>query len=258
MLRTRVIPVLLIRNKGLIKTSKFVKPVYVGDPINAVKIFNDKEVYELAVFDVNASRDNKPLDVGYIKEMAAEAFMPLCYGGGLKSVEDIVRVFRAGVEKASLNSAVLINPNLVQEAAQHFGSQSILVCIDVKKNLLGQYRVANTRNSEKITLTNFEPVEYAQRMEELGAGELIVQSVDRDGTGTGYDAMLVQKISSAVSIPVIACGGAGTVSHFAEAVQAGASAVAAGQMFVFQGKHRAVLISYPSQNQLSQVLGDIR
>lgn len=254
MLRTRVIPVLLLRNKGLIKTSKFTKPVYVGDPINAVKIFNDKEVYEIAIFDVNASRENKPLDVGYIQEMAAEAFMPLCYGGGLKSIEDISRVFKAGVEKASLNTSALMNPSLVKEAAEHFGSQSILVCIDVKKNMLGQYRVANTSNSEKITLTTFDPVDYARRMEDLGAGELVVQSVDRDGTGIGYDAPLVQKIASAVSIPVIACGGAGTVNHFAEAVQMGASAVAAGQMFVFHGKHRAVLISYPSQEQLSRAL----
>ena len=253
MIRTRVIPVLLLKNKGLVKTTQFTQPKYVGDPMNAVKIFNDKEVNELIILDIEISKTGKEIDFEYLKEIASESFMPVCYGGGLKTMKDIEMVFRSGFEKVSLNTSALENRRLISEVADYFGVQAVTVSIDVKRNLLGHYQVVNTA---KNVSAGIDPVAYAREVASLGAGEILINSIDRDGMQKGYDINLIGKVASAVDVPVVACGGAGTLSDFREAVDAGASAVSAGSMFVFQGKHRAVLISYPQQQQLKNVIGE--
>lgn len=251
MLKTRVIPCLLLRNNGLVKTVRFKVPKYVGDPINAVKILNEKEVDELVFLDISATNENRGPAFKVISEVASECFMPLGYGGGIRTMDDIQRIFALGVEKVIINSSAHSNPRLISDAADSYGSQSIVVSMDVKRNLFGKYMV-HTCSGTKNTSTG--PVEYARRMAELGAGELIVNSIDRDGTMSGLDINLIRLVATAVDIPVVACGGAGTIEHLHEAVnQGGASAVAAGSMFVFQGKHRAVLISYPDREQLDRI-----
>jgi imidazole glycerol-phosphate synthase subunit HisF len=253
MLRIRVIPCLLLKNKGLVKTIRFKEPTYVGDPINAIKIFNEKEVDELVFLDIEASKEGRGPLLGRISEIATECFMPFCYGGGIKNLDQIRRVLAAGAEKVAINSQAILNPSLIKEASEEFGSQSIVVSIDVKKDIFKRYRVFE--HVKERTVKN-DPVEFAVKMKEMGAGELMVNSVDRDGTMQGYDIDLLKKISSAVDIPVIACGGAGKIGDFYEAVNAGgASAVAAGSLFVFYGKHRAVLINYPSEKELENIFG---
>lgn len=252
MLMPRVIPCLLLKDQGLVKTVKFKDPKYIGDPINAVKIFNDKEVDELLFLDIRASVECKSPPLKILEEIASECFMPLAYGGGVRSLDDVRQIFAVGVEKVCINSYAVENPEFIRQAAEMFGSQSIVVSIDVKRNLFGKYEVYTHGGSRH---TKIDPVEHARRMEQMGAGELFVNSIDRDGTQQGYDIELIRKISSAVAVPVIASGGAGRLEHFVEAVNSGASAVAAGSMFVFHGKHRAVLISYPEQGELSRVLG---
>ena len=251
MYQSRVIPVLLCNLEGsLVKTQKFKKPVYVGDPVNAVKIFNDKEVDELIFLDITATAQGRRPNIRYISEIATEAFMPLCYGGGLSNLEDIRAVIKAGIEKVSINSALEKDPDLISRAADVLGSSSTVASIDVKKDFWGKYLVVVRNSSKSLSM----PVlEFAQMMEQKGAGEIVLNSVDRDGVMEGFDLTLIEEISHHVGIPVIACGGAGNISHLKQAIQAGASAVAAGSMFVFQGKHRAVLISYPSQEELLEI-----
>jgi cyclase len=249
MLMPRVIPVLLFREGGLYKTTRFKDPVYVGDPINAVKIFNEKEVDELVFVDITATSERRRPNFERIGEIAGECFMPLCYGGGVKTVDDIKDVIACGVEKVAINSHAVENPAFVREAASELASSTIVVSIDVKRDFFGKHHVythGGTRKSE------WNPIEFAMLMEKMGAGELLLTSIDRDGTQKGYDLELIKSVADAVSIPVIACGGAGQVSHFSEALDAHASAVAAGSMFVFHGRHRAVLISFPSQQELKQ------
>lgn len=252
MLRTRVIPCLLLKNEGLVKTVKFKHPKYVGDPINAVKIFNEKEVDELIFLDTTATIENRKPPVNLISQIASECFMPFCYGGGIKSVEDIAGLFTLGVEKVAINSQAVGNPSLIKRASELFGNQSIVVSIDVKKNLFGKYRVF-THGGRKST--KLDPVDFAVQMEDTGAGEIFLNSIDRDGTQQGYDLELIRKVSESVTIPVIACGGAGSLDDFADAVKrGGASAVSAGSFFVFQGSHRAVLITYPPIKELERRL----
>lgn len=248
MIRARVIPVLLCNLEGsLVKTRKFDKPVYVGDPVNAVKIFNDKEVDELVFLDITASKQGRKPNVRYIRDVATEAFMPLCYGGGLRTMEDISAVIKAGIEKVSLNSILADDSDLVSRCADKFGSSATVVSVDVKKDFWGKYRVMVKGGTKKLDMP---PLEFVQMLEQKGAGEVLLNSVDRDGMMEGFDLGLIQSIAPNVSIPVIACGGAASVPDFKTAIDAGASAVAAGSMFVFQGKHRAVLISYPTQQEL--------
>lgn len=251
MLRTRVIPCLLLRGDGLVKTVKFGEPKYVGDPINAVRIFNDKEVDELVFLDIMATRENREPNYELVRSIASEAFMPLGYGGGVTTVEQVNKLYAIGVEKVIINSAAVENPGLISEAAKVGGSQSVVVSIDAKQGLFGRYTVM-TRGGSVNTKTN--PVDAARRAEEAGAGEILLTSIDRDGTQSGYDLDLIETVTTAVSIPVVACGGAGRVEHFREAVDRGASALAAGSLFVFHGKHRAVLITYPAYERLQEVL----
>jgi cyclase len=245
----RVIPVLLLQDGGLVKSVKFKKPVYVGDPINAVKIFNEKEIDEIVILDIDASRQKRGPDMQKIKEIAGEAFIPLAYGGGISTIEEIKELFYTGVEKVVLNYSAVHKPQLITEAAKLVGSQSVVVSMDVKKNLFGKYKVVTKNASEQVSE---DPAVFAKRMQDTGAGEIFLNAVDRDGTYEGYDLVLIKQVSDVLNIPLIACGGAGSVSDLAQAVQQGASAVAAGSMFVFQRPHQAVLISYPSRSELKE------
>jgi len=251
MLEIRVIPVLLLKDGGLWKTRAFSEPKYVGDPINAVKIFNEKEVDELLVLDIGASISNKGPDFELIESLASECFMPLGYGGGVRSLQDIQKLFLLGVEKVVLNTAAVGFPDLISQAAAQFGSQSIVVSIDAKKSWLGGYEVRVLSGTRK---TKWRPEDFAVEVERLGAGEIIINSIDNDGQQSGYDLELVKRVASVVRVPVIACGGAGVLEDFHRAVRdAGASAVAAGSMFIFHGKHRAVLISYPKRDEIDSI-----
>lgn len=247
MIRIRVIPVLLLHKGNLVKSVKFKDYKYVGDPINAVRIFNDKEVNELVLIDIDASREKRSPDLKHITNIASEAFMPVAYGGGITSITQVKEIFYNGVEKVIFNTAALEQPALITATANQFGSSSTVVSIDVKKSLLGGYKVY-AANGQKNT--GRDPVQFAKEMESAGAGEIFINSIDADGTMAGYDVNLVKKIAGAVDVPVIACGGAGSIDHFKQAIQAGASAVAAGSFFVFHGKHKAVLITYPLSGEL--------
>lgn len=255
MLRIRVIPCLLLKDQGLVKTVKFKNYKYVGCPINAVKIFNDKEVDELVFLDITATIENHEPPFKLLAEIATECFMPFGYGGGIKTIETIKKIFSLGAEKVIINSHAVENPFFIRAAAELYGSQSIVVSIDVKKNYLGKYEVFT--QSGRIN-SKLDPAIFAQKMQKMGAGEIFLNSVNRDGTMGGYDIELIKKVTSAVDIPVIACGGAGQIKDFQAAVKkGGASAVAGGSFFVFQGQHRAVLITYPSYALLENALDEI-
>ena len=246
--RIRVIPVLLLVGDGLYKTQKFKKPTYVGDPINAIKIFNDKEIDELCVLDIEAITKNKSPNFKLIKEFATECFMPVCYGGGINNFEDAKKIFELGIEKISINSAAFSNTKLITEIANTYGNQAVVASIDYKKTLFGGNQVFTKQGN---TNTKISPENFAKMCENAGAGEIILNSIERDGMQIGYDLETLKYVSQNVAIPVIACGGAGNVQHFVDAVKiGGASAVAAGSMFVFHGKHKAVLINFPSQKNL--------
>lgn len=253
MLQNRVIPCLLLRNGGLVKTIKFDHPKYIGDPINAVKIFNDKEVDELIFLDITATKERRGPHYELIEKIASECFMPFCYGGGVTRVEQIRRIFNLGVEKISICTYAANNPNFIKETAEVFGSQSIVVTIDVKKDRFSKNYWVYAENGRKKT--RFKLKEFAQCMEYKGAGEIIINSIDRDGTMEGYDLVMVKEVSEAVNIPVIALGGAGKLRDIAEVINvANASAAAAGSLFVFYGKLRAVLINYPTRQELESIL----
>lgn len=251
MLRTRVIPCLLLRNGGLVKTVKFADPKYVGDPVNAVRIFNEKEVDELVFLDISATAADRGPNLELVRDIATEAFMPFGYGGGVRTIEQVAALVAAGVEKVVLNTIATERPGFVREAARLVGSSSVVVSVDVKRSLLGRYEVVSCNASRR---TGLDPVEWARRVEDLGAGEIFLTAVDRDGTQKGYDVSLLRQVTEAVTVPVVASGGAGRLADFRAAVyEGGASAVAAGSMFVFHGKHRAVLITYPEYRELQQV-----
>lgn len=252
MLRTRVVPCLLVRNGGLVKTQRFADDKYVGDPINAVRIFNEKEADELTVLDIDATVKGNEPDYRMIENLAAECRMPLCYGGGVTTVDQVKRIMGLGVEKVSISAAAVARPELISEIAEQVGSQSAVVVIDVKKRAFGGTKVV-THNGRKDT--KLHPVEFAKRLAELGAGEIVVNSVDRDGMMGGYDLELGQQLRSAVNIPVTLLGGAGSFDDLRNAVSTlGLVGVAAGSFFVFRGKYRAVLISYPSPAERQELV----
>ena len=255
MKRIRVIPVLLLKNGDLVKTVRFEDPTYIGDPINAVRIFNDKRVDELILLDIGAKRDAERSDDRLLSEIASEAFMPVAFGGGIDNLGQVERILKLGVEKVVINSAAAANPELISAIARQFGSQSVVISIDVRRKRFGSDRVF-TNNGKKST--GIDPVAHAKRMADAGAGEILITSIAHEGLGGGYDLKLVRAVADAVSVPVIANGGASSIADFVAAVQTGhASAVAASSMFVFQGKHRAVLISFPDEALLEQELYNI-
>jgi imidazole glycerol-phosphate synthase subunit HisF len=242
--RVRIIPALLLKKGGLYKTIKFKNPQYVGDPINAVKIFNEKEADELILLDYTASAEKRDIDFSKISEIASEAFMPMAYGGAIKSFEDAKKVFDSGFEKVVLNSILFTNNNIINEIAAVFGAQAVVASIDVKRNLIGNYKVFSHSGTNN---TGYDPIDWAKQLEKIGVGEIMVNSIERDGTWEGYDEKLIKNIAAAVAVPVIACGGAGNINDLKKAIAAGASAVAAGSMFVYQKKGMGVLISFPSE-----------
>jgi len=248
MRRFRIIPVLLLENGKLVKTVCFRQPAYVGDPINTVKIFNEKQADELCILDISQDRTKRAPNFDLIKSIASEAFMPVSYGGGLHSVEHVKQLLRIGVEKAIFNTSAFYNSQLIKECSRKFGSSSTVVSVDVKKDFLGRDRVF-VRNGKKNT--GIHPISFSKAMEECGAGELIVHSINNDGTYAGYDIRLLKSITDVISIPVIALGGAAGMGDFVSAVKEGhASAVAAGSFFIYQRPHQAVLITYPDEHLL--------
>jgi cyclase len=252
MLRTRIIPALLLHNESLVKTRRFGRFTYVGDPCNTVRIFNELEVDELVFLDISATRENRAPNFGLLADIANECFMPLGYGGGITRFEDAKAIFRLGFEKVLLNSFAAKNPTFISQLAEHFGSQAVIVSIDVKRNVFGHSRVY-TRGG--TTNTSRDPVEWAQEAESLGAGEILLTSIDREGSWAGYDLDLLRSVARAVNIPVIAHGGAGTPAHLGQAVKlASASAVAVGSMVVFQKKDMGVLVNFPSAVEIANAM----
>lgn len=244
----RVIPCLLFQNGSLVKTKKFKNPSYVGDAINAIKIYNNKEVDELIFLDILASKENRNPNLQIIKEIATECFMPLCYGGGLRNLNVLKEIFNIGVEKVSINTYAIENPDFIKQAAREFGNQSIVVSIDVKKNFLGKYEVYSKGGTVN---THLDPIDFAKKVEENGAGEILLTSIDKEGTWLGFDIELIKKITASVGIPVIANGGAGKLEDVKTAViQGGAHAVALGSMVVYQKKDLGVLINFPKRSDL--------
>jgi len=254
MLRTRIMPCLLLRDGGLVKTVKFKDPSYIGDPINAIRIYNEKEVDELIFLDIAATVENRPPPFKALSEIASECFMPVTYGGGVRDIETIRQILSLGIEKVAVNSYAVENPDFIRAAAERYGSSTIVVSMDVRRNLFGKYEVV-TRGGRKGTGLN--PVEFAVSMDKMGAGEILLNSVDRDGTQSGYDIELIRSVTGAVGVPVIACGGAGKIEDFRAAVkEGGASACAAGSMVVYFGRNRAVLINFPERKKLENILGE--
>jgi cyclase len=251
MLRPRIIPSLLLHDKGLVKTVNFKSPKYVGDPINAVRIFNEKQVDELAFFDIDATVLGKEPDYVLIEKLANQSRMPLCYGGGVQTVEQAQKIFSLGIEKIALSSAVIKNPQLVTQIADRVGSQSVIVVLDIKKKLLGGYEVY-THNGKRSTGIN--PIKFAIELEQLGAGEIILNSIDQDGVMKGFDMILIDKIAENISIPLTVLGGAGSLEDIEKVIDKhGVIGVAAGSLFVFKGPYKAVLINYPTQSEKNKV-----
>lgn len=251
-LKTRVIPCLLLMDGRLVKTIQFKNPNYVGDPINIVRIFNTKEVDEIVFLDISATPNHRGPDFELIKEIASECFMPLAYGGGITELDQAKKLFNIGVEKIILNSSAAVNPDLIERLSDKFGSQSIIVSIDIKKNLFGRYHVYTRCGKQKQARS---PLDYALAMQAKGAGEILLTSINQDGKMNGYDIAAIKQITSQLAIPVIACGGAGSIADFSQAVkQGGASAVAAGSLVVYQGKNRAVLTKFPKREELALAL----
>jgi cyclase len=250
MYNNRIIPALLLRNKGLVKSVQFNNHTYVGDPINAIKIFNEKEVDELLLLDIMATKYNREPDYDFIEQLASECFMPLCYGGGIKNVDSAMRLFSLGVEKVSIQTAFFDNLDLVTDIAKRVGSQSVVVSIDIKKDFFGRYKLYSSATNKIIDKAWEKHIIDAI---EAGAGEILINSVDRDGTRSGLDLSVIKKASSMITVPLIAMGGVGSLEHIKQGIQHGASAIAAGAFFVFYGPHRAVLISYPNQKEISQI-----
>lgn len=248
MYRSRVIPCLLLSGQGLVKTQKFKNPVYIGDAINAVRIFSEKEVDELCLLDIDASKDGQEPNYQLIEELAGECFMPLAYGGGVRNMDQVYRLIRSGVEKIVINSTLCEDTTIIREISDTFGSQAVMAAIDVRKSMFGKYKIYSHSGSTEVK-AGLES--HIEALNTAGVGEIFINSIDKDGTMTGFDLDLIKKVSERTNVPVIACGGAGNEQHLKDAINiGGASAVAAGSMFIFHGKHRAVLINYPSDIQI--------
>ena len=252
MLKTRIIPCLQLIGDSLVKTVRFGKHGYIGDPINTVRIFNELEIDELCFLDIRASVEGRSPNLSILQQISNECFMPLAYGGGVKDFNTAKRILSIGFEKIVINTEAYRNPQLVPELSDHFGAQAVIGSIDAKKNIWGKYQVYVNDGTEKA---NVDPVEWAQRLQELGAGEILLTSMDRDGTWTGFDVELTRRVSEAVTIPVIANGGAGNIQHIGEVVKQGhASAVSLGSMVVYQKKEMGVLVNFPDKRELEKIL----
>lgn len=248
MVSSRFIPCLLLRDLGLVKTEKFNKYKYIGDPINAIKIFNDKCVDELIFLDIDASKEKRAPNFEVIKELASECFMPFAYGGGVTTLNDIERLIQIGVEKIVINNKILTSPEFISQAVEHFGTSTIVGAIDVKSNIWGKQRVYNHVTKKNIDV---KPKDLAQKYADLGVGEIFLNNVDRDGTLQGYDLKLIKSVAESVQVSLIASGGGASTKNLLEAMECGASAAAAGSLFVYQGPHKAVLINYPFESRFN-------
>jgi len=252
MFRPRVIPVLLLKGQGLVKSVAFKNYRYIGDPINGVKIFNDLKADELVFLDILASKEKRTISLDFVKNVGEEANMPFAVGGGINTIESIQEIIGAGAEKVIINTYAAKNPDFIRQASETFGSSTIVVCIDVKKKFLGKEQAWVLNGTES---TGYSPVELAVMAEEKGAGEIIVQSIERDGMMKGYDIDLIRSISEHVTIPVVALGGAGTINDLREAYKEGfANGLAAGSMFVYHGARQGILINYPEKRELNKYL----
>jgi len=255
-LSVRVMPCLLKRHGALVKTVKFKNFTYIGDPVNTIQIFNNLEVDELVLLDIMATKENQKPDFTLIKNIASECFMPLAYGGGIRDISDMKKIFNLGVEKIVICSYAVENPLFIKKASEIFGSQSVVVSIDVKKNFWGKYEVFSHSGTKS---TKIDPALFAKKMGEIGAGEIFLNSIDRDGTFQGYDLDLIKKTTAVINIPLIACGGAGEYRDLNKPIKAGAQAVAAGSLFVYQRKNtESVLINFPTSQELNSILGEKR
>jgi len=256
MLRTRVIPVLLLKDAGLVKTVKFKSPKYIGDPINAVRIFNEKEVDELVFLDISATPNKRKPNFNLIKDIASEAFMPFAYGGNITSMADIEKLFYIGVEKVIINSFLFKDNSFVKDVANYFGSQSVVAALDIKKNWRGKYHLYSISGQKRERIDVYE---WIKILEDMGVGEFIVNSIDKDGMMTGYDIPIIKSIVSKSQIPVVPCGGAGNINDLIELIkETNISAVGAGSLFVYQGVHKAVLINYPDYKKLEEKINNAR
>jgi cyclase len=252
MIEKRLIPCLLLHKGGLYKTEKFKKPTYIGDPINAIKIFNEKEVDELMFLDIDASFLGNEPPYRMIEDIAGECFMPLCYGGGVKNVQQMKKIFSIGVEKISISSQAVLNPAIVSEAANIFGKQSVIVSVDIKKDFWGKKKIY-IYNGKKNT--NLHPIEFIRHIENMGAGEIVVNSIDHDGVMNGFDIDLLKDIKDVIKVPVIALGGAGNLNHIKEVFEkSNVDAVACGSLFVYKGPLKGVLINYPTNQKIKELL----
>jgi len=252
MLRTRVIPCLLLKNESLVKTVKFKEYNYIGDPINTVRIFNELEVDELMFLDIFASKENRTINFKILQDIANECFMPLSYGGNIKSLEDAKKIFEIGFEKVVINSNAFTNLKLIEEIAKYFGNQSIVGSIDVKKSFWGGEKIYSHHGRKK---QNIDVVDWAKHLENAGAGELLITSIDKEGSWEGYDIKLLKSVTDNVRVPVIANGGCGKIEHIGVAVsQASVSACAVGSMIVYQKKGMGVLVNFPDRKKLGEVL----
>ena len=252
MLQTRIIPCLLLKDDSLVKTVNFKKPAYIGDPVNTARIFNELEVDELTLLDISATSNKKKPNFKILAELANECFMPLAYGGGINDFEDAKKIFQIGIEKVIINSIAFSKPAFITELAEHFGNQAIVASIDVKKNMFGKYQVFSNSGTKKQKV---DPVDWAQELEQLGAGEILLTAIHQEGTWHGFDINIIEKISNAVNIPVIANGGASSIEDIEKAVKQGnASAVSLGSMVVYQNKGMGVLVNFPDTEKLNKVL----
>lgn len=251
MLQKRVIPCLLLHKGGLYKTVKFKKPTYIGDPINAIKIFNEKEVDELIFLDIDATIQKKEPNYQLIEDIASECFMPLCYGGGVSTINQMKKIYSLGVEKISLSSASILNPSLVKESSNIFGNQSIVITVDYKKDFLGKKRVFINNGKTK---TKYTLLEFIEKIEKFGAGEIVVNSIENDGTMKGLDIETIKEVKSLTKIPIIALGGASNIQNIRETFQeTSIDAISAGSIFVYKGRLRGVLINYLSPKEIDSL-----
>ena len=254
MYRPRIIPVLLLKDGGLVKSIHFKNYRYIGDPINAVKIFNDQKADELAFLDITATKEKRFVSLELVKKVGEEANMPFSVGGGIRKLDEIQKIIEAGAEKVILNTITGENENFIHEAVNEFGSSTIVVCIDIKKKFLGEYKAWIKNGKKKLS---YSPIDFAKKMEDLGAGEIIIQSIEKDGTMSGYDIELVQSISQEITIPITALGGAGNLLHIKALLnKAVVNGLAAGSMFIYHGSRKGILINYPSKDEISDLFNE--